>query len=103
MILNARTIMKLGAPIGRHSAWGRGSFRRLATRAIASGFSGSSRPTPSRKISHPLVGTRVRHKTFGTGTILAVEEEEDDRTLTISFPDHGTKKMKERYANLQLA
>ena len=69
----------------------------------SSSFSGSSRPTPSRKTSHPLVGTRVRHQTFGTGTILAVEEEEDDRTLTISFPDHGTKKMKERYANLQLA
>ena len=68
-----------------------------------SGFSGSSRPTPARKTSHPLVGTRVRHKTFGMGTIISVEEEEDDRLLTISFPDHGTKKLKERYANLQLA
>jgi DNA helicase-2/ATP-dependent DNA helicase PcrA len=84
----------------------RGATRGATSRGNSrsnSGFSGSSRPTPSRKTSHPLVGTRVRHKTFGTGTILAVEEEEDDRTLTISFPDHGTKKMKERYANLQLA
>ena len=80
----------------------RGGSSRGTSRS-SSGFGGSSRPTPSRKTSHPLVGTRVRHKTFGTGTILAVEEEEDDRTLTISFPDHGTKKMKERYANLQLA
>ena len=87
-----------GATRGGHS----GGTSRGTSRS-SSGFSGSSRPTPSRKTSHPLVGTRVRHKTFGTGTILAVEEEEDDRMLTISFPDHGTKKLKERYANLQLA
>ena len=37
------------------------------------------------------------------GTIIAVEEEDDDRMLTVSFMDHGTKKLKERYANLQLA
>jgi DNA helicase II / ATP-dependent DNA helicase PcrA len=55
-----------------------------------------------RRNSHPLVGTRVRHKTFGLGTIIAVEEEEEDRLLTVSFADHGTKKLMERYANLQL-
>ena len=78
----------------------RGQSRGGASRGRP-GFSGSS--ASSRKTSHPLIGTRVRHKTFGMGTIISVEEEEDDRVLTISFSDHGTKKLKERYANLQLA
>ncbi|MGA8266618.1 MAG: UvrD-helicase domain-containing protein [Candidatus Acidiferrales bacterium] len=56
-----------------------------------------------RSKSHPLIGTRVRHSVFGMGTIISVEEEDDDRMLTVSFVDHGTKKLKERYANLQLA
>ena len=50
---------------------------------------------------HPLLGIRVRHKTYGVGTIIAVEGEEDERRLTISFLDHGTKKLVERYANLE--
>ncbi|MGC1684733.1 MAG: 3'-5' exonuclease, partial [Candidatus Acidiferrales bacterium] len=56
-----------------------------------------------RSKAHPLVGTRVKHQMFGVGTIIGVEEEDDDRMLTVSFMDHGTKKLRERYANLQLA
>jgi DNA helicase-2/ATP-dependent DNA helicase PcrA len=51
--------------------------------------------------SHPLVGVRVRHRTYGTGTIIGVEGEDEERKLTVSFPDHGTKKLVERYANLE--
>jgi DNA helicase-2/ATP-dependent DNA helicase PcrA len=50
---------------------------------------------------HPLLGVRVRHKMFGVGTIIAVDGEEDELRLTISFLDHGTKKLLERYANLE--
>ncbi|MGB2888902.1 MAG: UvrD-helicase domain-containing protein [Candidatus Acidiferrales bacterium] len=50
-----------------------------------------------------LIGTRVRHPTLGIGTILSVEGEPDDRTITVSFLDYGTKKIKERYAHLELA
>jgi ATP-dependent DNA helicase UvrD/PcrA len=50
-----------------------------------------------------LVGTRVRHPTFGIGTILEIEEEGDDRKLTISFPGYGAKKLIERYAQLERA
>ena len=63
----------------------------------------SRRPSPGRTPAHPLIGTRVRHGKFGLGTILSVEDEDDDRVLTVSFADYGTKKLKERYANLQLA
>jgi len=51
----------------------------------------------------PLIGTRVRHSKYGVGTIIEVEGEGEDRKLTVSFQDHGAKKLIERYANLQLA
>ena len=51
----------------------------------------------------PLIGTRVRHAKYGIGTIIEVEGEGEDRKLTVSFQDHGPKKLIERYANLQLA
>jgi DNA helicase-2/ATP-dependent DNA helicase PcrA len=45
----------------------------------------------------------VRHPTYGLGTILSVEGDGEDRKLTVSFPDYGTKKLLERYARLELA
>ena len=53
--------------------------------------------------TNPLLGVRVRHATYGEGTIIAVEGEGDDRKLTVSFIDHGTKKFLERYAQLEFA
>jgi DNA helicase-2/ATP-dependent DNA helicase PcrA len=53
--------------------------------------------------SNPLIGTRVRHPTYGVGTVLAVEGEGEDRKLTVSFLDYGTKKLLERYAHLEWA
>jgi DNA helicase II / ATP-dependent DNA helicase PcrA len=50
-----------------------------------------------------LVGTRVRHPNYGLGTVLRVEGEGDDRKFTVSFIDHGTKKLLERYAKLEFA
>jgi DNA helicase-2/ATP-dependent DNA helicase PcrA len=45
----------------------------------------------------------VRHPTYGLGTIIAVDGEGEDRKLTVSFADHGTKKLLERYAHLERA
>ncbi|MBI3406246.1 MAG: UvrD-helicase domain-containing protein [Acidobacteria bacterium] len=59
----------------------------------------SARSAPGN--SNPLVGVRVRHKTYGVGTIIGVEEDGDDRKLTVSFINHGAKKLIERYANLE--
>jgi DNA helicase-2/ATP-dependent DNA helicase PcrA len=73
----------------------------------------SSRPAYSTRAQKPagkrespqnsLIGRRVRHAHFGVGTIIGVDGEGEDRRLTISFQDHGPKKLIERYANLQLA
>ena len=46
---------------------------------------------------------RVRHATYGTGTIVAVEGDEPERKFTVRFSDHGTKKLVEQYANLSWA
>ena len=52
---------------------------------------------------NPLIGQRVRHATYGMGTIVAVEGEEPERKFTVRFSDHGTKKLVEQYANLSWA
>jgi DNA helicase-2/ATP-dependent DNA helicase PcrA len=80
------------------------------------GAAAPSRPTstPSRSRStapprlgktaaNPLIGQRVRHATYGAGTIVGVEGEGEDRKFTVRFSDHGTKKLVERYANLSWA
>jgi DNA helicase-2/ATP-dependent DNA helicase PcrA len=65
-----------------------------------------STPLSSPRIkrdSNPLIGQRVHHPTYGVGTIIHVDGEDDDRKLTVSFASHGTKKLVERYANLSWA
>jgi DNA helicase-2/ATP-dependent DNA helicase PcrA len=79
--------------------------RRTGAASAAPRARAVSRRSPEPRVksssSHPLLGVRVRHKTYGVGTIIAVDGEEDERRLTISFLDHGTKKLVERYANLE--
>ena len=48
-------------------------------------------------------GTRVRHPTFGVGTILSVEPLTGDMKLTVRFTDIGRKTLRARYAKLTLA
>jgi hypothetical protein len=57
----------------------------------------------SKRGGNPLIGQRVSHPTYGVGTIIHVDGEDDDRKLTVSFTNHGTKKLVERYANLSWA
>lgn len=49
------------------------------------------------------VGKRVRHKQFGVGMVIAVEDEGDDMRVTVKFNTVGTKKLLARYANLEPA
>jgi DNA helicase II / ATP-dependent DNA helicase PcrA len=66
-------------------------------------YGAASRGAARSSSKDPLIGTRVRHSKYGVGTIIEVEGEGEDRKLTVSFQDHGAKKLIERYANLQLA
>jgi DNA helicase II / ATP-dependent DNA helicase PcrA len=90
-----------GYSYGRRTPYGH-SGKTSGSRAYGS----SSAPRTSRApraSKDPLIGTRVRHSKYGVGTIIEVEGEGEDRRLTVSFQDHGAKKLIERYANLQLA
>jgi DNA helicase-2/ATP-dependent DNA helicase PcrA len=51
----------------------------------------------------PLIGQRVRHPDYGVGTVIAVEGDDEDRKLTVSFAGHGAKKFVEKYAHLSPA
>jgi DNA helicase-2/ATP-dependent DNA helicase PcrA len=62
-----------------------------------------SSTTRAKSSGNPLIGQRVRHPTYGVGTIIQVDGEDDDRRLTVSFAGYGTKKLVERYANLSWA
>jgi DNA helicase-2/ATP-dependent DNA helicase PcrA len=87
-------------------------FSRRARRSAPtarSARSASSAPawSPSRSAAasraasaSPFVGRRVRHPKYGTGTIVSVEGEDEDRKLTVRFSDYGVKILVERYAQL---
>jgi DNA helicase II / ATP-dependent DNA helicase PcrA len=51
----------------------------------------------------PMVGRKVRHPSYGVGTVVGVEGDEEDRRVSVSFPGRGTKKFIERYAQLEPA
>jgi DNA helicase-2/ATP-dependent DNA helicase PcrA len=48
-------------------------------------------------------GMRVRHKQFGVGTVVAIEDQGDDFKVTVKFSVAGTKKLMARYAGLEKA
>jgi len=73
-------------------------------RRQASQSSSFSRPAAKRGgNADPMLGRKVRHPSFGVGTIVGVEGDDDDRRLSVSFPGRGTKKFIERYAQLEQA
>ena len=49
------------------------------------------------------LGQRVRHKNFGVGTVVGVEEHGDDLKLTVRFASVGTKKLLAKFAGLEPA
>src|SRR5213080_1278968 len=62
------------------------------------------RPAAKRRgDANPMLGRKVRHPSFGVGTIVGVEGDDEDRRLSVSFPGRGTKKFIERYAQLEQA
>ena len=48
-------------------------------------------------------GMRVRHRQFGVGTVVTVEDQGDDVKVTVRFAAVGTKKLMARYAGLEPA
>jgi DNA helicase-2/ATP-dependent DNA helicase PcrA len=48
-------------------------------------------------------GAKVRHGQFGVGTVLSVQDIEDDQKLVVSFASVGRKTLRARYAKLERA
>ena len=48
-------------------------------------------------------GVRVRHPTFGPGTILSIEPLEDDTKLVVRFSSVGQKTLRAKFAKLEVA
>ena len=48
-------------------------------------------------------GSRVRHPTFGVGTILSVEPLDDDTKLVVRFTSVGQKTLRAKFARLEVA
>src|SRR5271168_1422239 len=70
-------------------------------RAAASSF---GRPSIKRGANaDPMLGRKVRHPSYGVGTVVGVEGDEEDRRVSVNFPGRGTKKFIERYAQLEPA
>jgi DNA helicase-2/ATP-dependent DNA helicase PcrA len=49
------------------------------------------------------IGMRVKHRQFGIGTVVSVEDEGDDYKVTVKFFTVGTKKLLARFAGLEPA
>ncbi len=58
-------------------------------------------PEPSDEYGGAFVGMRVRHPTFGAGTIRKVEGRGDDQKLIVWFSTVGPKKLMARFAGLE--
>ena len=75
-----------------------------APRRPAPAQSSFGRPAAKRRgDANPMLGRKVRHPSFGIGTIVGVEGDDEDRRVSVSFPGRGTKKFIERYAQLEQA
>lgn len=48
-------------------------------------------------------GARVKHAQFGPGTVVSVEDLEDDQKLVVRFASVGTKTLRAKYAKLERA
>ena len=49
-----------------------------------------------------MVGNNVLHDRFGKGKVLKLEGQGADQKATIFFPQHGSKTVLLRFANLQI-
>ncbi len=73
------------------------------------GGRGVSIPRPKLEIEPPTgatgfkAGSRVRHPKYGEGHVVRREGEGEDAKLTVSFHQHGVKKLVEKFAKLERA
>ena len=88
------------------SAGGAGSLDNIAQ---FFGGRGTSGPRPKLEVEAPTgatgfkAGARVRHPKYGEGQVVRREGDGEDAKLTVSFNQHGVKKLVEKFAKLERA
>jgi len=80
-------------PYGRGTRSGHSGRDRVKEDAFEFDQSASGGLAPGRK---------VRHATFGLGTVLSVEELDDDMKVVVKFTTVGTKTLRAKYAKLEM-
>lgn len=70
----------------------------MREQAEAFAYEAEDQSTPGRLRS----GATVRHGTFGVGTVLSVEELDDDLKVIVRFASVGTKTLLAKYAKLEM-
>jgi len=92
-----------GAPASARAGYGAASkgLRRGPSRAREEAPSYDYRDEDQSRSGQIEVGMRVRHPTFGVGTVLSLEPAAGDIKLVVRFASVGSKRLLARYANLQ--
>jgi DNA helicase-2/ATP-dependent DNA helicase PcrA len=85
----------------RAPSYGRGSgYRgRVREEQAAYAYEDEDQSVPSGL----KTGSRVRHPTFGVGTILSIEPLDDDTKLVVRFATVGQKTLRAKFAKLEVA
>src|SRR6185503_1118399 len=88
-------------PYARKYGQGSGGYRN---KVKDGGERGYSYETEDQSAAGSIrAGMRVRHRQFGVGTIVDVEDQGDDVKVTVRFASVGTKKLLARFAGLEPA
>jgi DNA helicase-2/ATP-dependent DNA helicase PcrA len=82
----------------RTNPYGRKGGARVKERAGAYAYEDEDQSAPGVR-----PGMRVRHPQFGVGSVIAVEEHNDDMKVTVRFVSVGVKKLLAKYARLEPA
>jgi DNA helicase-2/ATP-dependent DNA helicase PcrA len=73
------------------------------------GGRGAAIPRPKLEVEAPTgatgfkAGSRVRHPKYGEGQVVRREGDGEEAKLTVSFHQHGLKKLVEKFAKLERA
>jgi DNA helicase II / ATP-dependent DNA helicase PcrA len=90
---------ELRNPYARRGQGGQGGGNRPRVRDAES--SGYSYESEDQSRSNMRTGMRVRHRQFGVGTVIAIEDHGDDYKVTVKFNSNGTKKLIASFAGLE--
>jgi DNA helicase-2/ATP-dependent DNA helicase PcrA len=83
--------------------YGRGGAARTRPRDEAAGPTFAYEDEDQTATHGVRLGMRVRHRQFGVGTVVGVEDQGDDLKVTVRFNAVGVKKLVARYAGLEPA